>query len=92
MNAYAGFYADDFYSDGLGKKAWVNRKRQLSKKYSYITVTGRDFKMTKKKNSCEVSFFQNYESSSFSTQGTKHLKLVRRGGLWKISQENWKKK
>ena len=92
MNAYAGFYADDFYSDGLGKKAWVNRKRQLSKKYSYITVTGRDFKMTKKENSCEVSFFQNYESSSFSTQGTKHLKLVRRGGLWKISRENWKKK
>ncbi|MCP3943356.1 MAG: L,D-transpeptidase family protein [Desulfobacteraceae bacterium] len=92
MDAYAGFYADDFYSDGLGKKAWVNRKKQLSRKYNYITVTGKDFKMTKKKDSCEVSFFQNYESSNFSTQGTKHLKLVRKGGLWKISQENWKKK
>jgi hypothetical protein len=92
ITAYAGFYADDFSSDGLGKKAWVKRKRQLSKKYNYITVTGMDFKVTKKKDRCEVRFFQNYESSSFSTQGTKHLKLVRRDGLWKISRENWKKK
>jgi len=92
MDGYAGFYADNFYSDGLGKKAWVNRKRQLARKYSYITVTAQDFEVTKKENSCEVDFFQNYESSSFSTQGTKHLKLVRIGGLWKIYRENWKKK
>jgi len=92
MDVYADFYAKDFHSDGLGKKAWVNRKKQLSKKYNYITVTGTDFKVTKKEDSCDVRFFQNYESSSFSTQGTKHLKLVRRDGLWKISQENWKKK
>ncbi len=92
MDAYARFYADNFYSDGLGKKAWVKRKRQLSQKYNYITVTGTDFKVTKKEDGCEISFFQNYESSSFSTQGTKHIKFVRRDGLWKISQENWKKK
>lgn len=92
MDAYAGFYAADFSSDGLGKKSWVNRKRQLAKKYNYITVTGKDFKIIEKKDRCDVYFFQDYESSSFSTQGTKHLKLVRKGGLWKISQENWKEK
>jgi murein L,D-transpeptidase YafK len=92
MDAYAGFYAADFSSDGLGKKRWVNRKRQLAKKYNYITVTGKDFKIIEKKDRCDVYFFQDYESSSFSTQGTKHLKMVRKGGLWKISQENWKKK
>ncbi len=92
MDAYADFYAKNFHSDGLGKKAWVNRKKQLSKKYSYITVTGTGFKVNKREDSCDVSFFQNYESSSFSTQGTKHLKLVRADGVWKIFQENWKKK
>ncbi len=92
MDAYAGFYAADFSSDGLGKKRWVNRKRQLAKKYNYITVTGKDFKIIEKKDRCDVYFFQDYESSGFSTQGTKYLKMVRKGGLWKIYQENWKKK
>jgi len=92
MDAYAGFYAADFSSDGLGKKKWVNRKRQLAKKYRYIKVRGKDFKIIEKKDRCDVYFFQNYESSNFSTQGTKHLKLVRKNELWKISQENLKKK
>lgn len=92
MDAYAGFYAVDFSSDGLGKKKWVNRKRQLAKKYNYITVTGKDFKIIEKKDRCDVYFFQDYESSSFSTQGTKHLKMVRKGRLWKIFQENWNEK
>jgi len=92
MDAYAGFYAADFFSDGLGKKRWVNRKRQLAKKYNYIRVTGKDFKIIEKKDRCDVYFFQDYESSSFSTQGIKHLKFVRKSGLWKISQENWNEK
>ncbi len=92
MDAYAGFYAANFYSDGLGKKQWVNRKRQLAEKYNSITVTGREFKIIEKKDRCDVYFFQEYESGNFSIQGTKHLKLVRKGGLWKIFQENWKKK
>ncbi|MBU0969013.1 MAG: L,D-transpeptidase family protein [Proteobacteria bacterium] len=92
MDAYAGFYADDFYSDGLDKKSWVKRKTQLAQKYNYITVTGKNFKITTKKDGCEVTFLQEYESSNFSTKGTKQLKLVKKGGLWKISQENWKEK
>jgi len=40
----------------------------------------------------EIVFFQEYESSKFSTQGTKTLKLVDEGGLWKIYQESWKEK
>jgi murein L,D-transpeptidase YafK len=92
MDAYAGFYAPDFFSDGLGKKSWVKRKRQLAKKYNYITVTGKDFKIIENKDHSDVYFFQEYEASSFSTQGTKHLKLVRKGGLWMIFRENWKEK
>jgi len=93
MDSYAGFYAEEFRSDGLGKRAWVKRKRQIARKYNYITVTGKDFRIKKKKDDYyEVSFFQDYESSGFSTQGTKHLKFVKKGGLWKISQENWKEK
>lgn len=37
-------------------------------------------------------FFQEYESSGFTTQKTKKQKLVNKGGLWKIYQESWKEK
>lgn len=92
MEAYASFYASDFFSDGMDKKRWVGRKKALAQKYGFIRVNGKDFEVKKEKETCEVVFFQDYESSGLSTQGTKRLKLVNKGGLWKIYRESWKKK
>ncbi|MCK5163965.1 MAG: L,D-transpeptidase [Desulfobacula sp.] len=92
MDKYASFYANNFNSDGMNKKSWVQRKQNLAKKYDFINVTGSQFKVKLRKKICEVTFFQEYESSVFSTQGTKRLKLVNKGGLWKIYQESWKEK
>ena len=92
MAEYAGFYDRQFYSDGLGKVAWVKRKKRLARRYDYIHVTGSDYRVVRQKDGYEVSFMQNYESSGFSTKGLKQLKLVRKGGLWKIFRENWKGK
>ncbi|MBU2453826.1 MAG: L,D-transpeptidase [Proteobacteria bacterium] len=92
MEKFAFFYAENFYSDGMNKQKWVQRKQILAKKYNFINVSGRDFKVKLRKETCEVSFFQEYESSGLTTQGTKKLKLVNKGGLWKIYQESWKEK
>ena len=92
MVEYAAFYASDFYSDGLGKKAWVRKKKKLAKRYDYISVTGKDFKVVQKKDGYVVSFLQNYKSSGYSAQGRKKIKLVKKGGVWKIYRENWKGK
>jgi len=92
MDTYASFYDSNFYSDGFNKKNWVKRKRGLAKKYDFINVTGSKFEVEQKEQTCEVSFFQEYESSGLTAQGTKWLKLVNKGGLWKISQESWKEK
>lgn len=92
MDEYALFYASNFYSDGLNKTKWVKRKKSIARKYSFINVTGREFKIKQGKKKCEVTFFQEYESSGFSTQGTKRLKLVNKGGSWKIYHESWKEK
>ena len=92
MDKYAGFYAENFYSDGLSKSRWVKRKRLLAQKYDYINIVGTDFKVKINDKTCEVVFFQEYESSRLTTQGTKTLKLVDEGGLWKIYQESWKEK
>ncbi|WDP85925.1 MAG: nuclear transport factor 2 family protein [Desulfobacter sp.] len=92
MAEYAGFYANDFISDGLGKTAWVRRKKRLARQSDYILVTGKDYKVVQKKDGYEVSFLQNYESSGFSAKGRKELRLVKKGGVWKIFRENWKGK
>ncbi len=90
MTRYADFYASNFECDGLGKKAWVKRKKKLAQKYDYISVTGKDYKVVPRRDGYEVSFVQNYRSSGFSTQGRKQLKLVEQDGEWKIFRENWK--
>ena len=92
MDKYAQFYARDFVCDGMGKTAWVNRKKKLARKYDYIRVTGKNFKASPLKDGYKVSFVQYYKSSGFSTQGRKQLKLVRQDGEWKIFRENWKGK
>jgi len=92
MDAYALYYADNFYSDGMNKTIWVKRKRKIAKKYNFINVSGSEFKVKQKNKTCEVTFLQKYESSGYTAQGTKRLKLVNKGGLWKIYQESWKEK
>ena len=92
MDTYAYFYAKDFFSDGLNKRQWIRKKRRLAKKYNYINVSGENFKVKTTGGRSEVSFFQTYESSGFSTRGIKTLTLVDEGGKWKIYRESWKKK
>ncbi|WP_020589185.1 L,D-transpeptidase family protein [Desulfobacter curvatus] len=92
MDKYARFYTSDFVCDGMGKTAWVKRKKKLAGKYDYILVTGKDFKAFPTKDGYTVSFVQYYKSSGFSTHGRKQLKLVRQDGEWKIFRENWKGK
>ncbi len=92
MKNYADYYAANFYSDGMNKKQWVNRKAGIADKVSYINVTGTGFKTAFKDGRCVVTFSQTYESSIFKAKGTKQLTLIKTGGSWKIFQENWKKK
>ncbi len=92
IKRYAAFYADDFRSDGMDKKTWVERKRFLAEKNRFIRVTGRDFQVRVDKDRCEVSFFQDYRSSILNTQGVKTLHLIKKGGAWKIYRESWKEK
>lgn len=92
METYGSFYADNFFSDGMNRKRWIQKKRMLADKYSFIRVTGDNFKINRKKDQCEVTFFQEYASDQFKTEGIKKLKLVNKGGIWMIYQESWKRK
>ena len=92
MKKYASFYANHFYSDGFTKTRWISRKQRLANKYDFIYVSGQAFEIKFNKQTCEVVFLQKYKSSGFTAAGIKKLRLVNKGGLWKIYQETWKKK
>ena len=92
MEAYASFYSDRFYSDGMNKKQWVARKRGLARQYRYINVTGRDFRVNRTEDRITVRFFQTYESSGYVAEGIKKLTLVKEDQSWKIYRESWKGK
>ncbi|MFA5903838.1 MAG: L,D-transpeptidase family protein [Desulfobacula sp.] len=92
IDKYASFYANNFFSDGMNKKKWVERKRIIAGKNSFISVSGKKFQIKQQNDTCEVLFFQEYKSNGLTTQGTKKLNLINKGGLWKIYQESWKEK
>ena len=92
MDKYASFYANNFYSDGMNKKKWVERKKSIAGKNGFIKVTGKKVQIKQTNDTCEVVFFQDYKSSGLSTQGIKKLNLINKGGSWKIYQESWKEK
>ncbi|OGR26890.1 MAG: hypothetical protein A2277_17670 [Desulfobacterales bacterium RIFOXYA12_FULL_46_15] len=92
MDKYASFYANNFYSDGMNKKKWVERKKNIAGRNNIIKVSGKKFQIRQTNDTCEVTFFQDYQSSGLTTQGTKKLNLTNKGGSWKIYQESWKEK
>ncbi|MFO7750437.1 MAG: L,D-transpeptidase family protein [Desulfobacteraceae bacterium] len=92
MAAYSACYSQGFFADGMGKKQWVDRKSRLAEKYSYIRVTGKSFNIQETSGQWVVTFLQNYQASGFSARGIKKLVLVKEEGVWKISQESWKKR
>ena len=92
IDKYASFYANNFYSDGMNKETWIERKRNIALKNNIIKVSGKKFQIKQINDTCEAIFFQDYQSSGLSTQGTKKLKMVNKGGSWKIYQESWKEK
>lgn len=92
MKNYASFYSNRFYSDGMNKKQWVERKTGLARQYRYINVTGRNFQVSRTDDHLTVRFFQTYESSGYTAEGIKKLTLVKEDQSWKIYRETWKGK
>jgi murein L,D-transpeptidase YafK len=90
IELYGAFYSSDFFSEGMNKKSWLKYKDKLNKKYDYIKIDIKNPKIEKKGRHIQAVFFQNYESSGFSTKGVKTLVLKQEEGQWRILKESWK--
>lgn len=91
IDEYAKFYSPYFFSSGMDKVQWVDRKKYLNKTYKYIDVKISNLSFKHENEKILVKFQQQYESSGYSAEGSKVLVLVNEDKRWKIIQEIWKK-
>lgn len=91
IDEYSEFYSSDFFSSGMDKIKWVDRKKYLNEVYEYIDVRISNLSLKHEDKKILVKFQQQYKSSGYSADGSKVLVLVNEDKRWKIIQETWKK-
>lgn len=84
------YYASDFYSDGMNRGAWRDKKAYLNKVYKVLRVTAKDVRITVNNQTAKVRFVQFYQSDWHKDIGVKELSLVLKKGHWQIKAEQWR--
>ena len=91
VNAYLGFYAQDFQTPGaVPRRAWESERRQRVEGPDSIQVTLSNIGVSMdedKKNKATVRFRQQYRSPTFNASTNKTIVFVRSGERWLILQE-----
>jgi len=91
IRAYMSFYDKTFRSRGMNVKEWRRHRQDLNRKYHTVRVGIRDLKIDLLDNStARAVFVQDYRADDYEDYGIKELLLIKRGGHWKIKQEDWK--
>ena len=89
--AYLGFYADDFVTNGLNKAAFSNYKRRVNGSKRHIDVQLSDIDLLRypgEPNLVMAQFRQDYKSDNFSVSSTKQQFWRQQpDGSWKIVLE-----
>ena len=91
LKRYIGYYASDFHSGGMNRRAWYRHKRYLAKVYKVIRVEAKNVRVKVRGRAATVRFTQYYRSDWHRDVGTKTMQLVYRRGKWQIKSETWKK-
>lgn len=92
IDRYGAFYAGSFYSSGMDKKAWLEKKRRLSSINKNMEISIEKTIVEFKKDKARARFKENYRSRGHSSKGLKTLILVKEDGRWRILSETWVKK
>ncbi len=91
IRRYGQYYAQDFRSKGMNRRAWINYKKRLNRKYRFIRVTQDDLIIRHSKRQTTASFVQTYQSDQYKIVGRKKLVLKKENDGWKIYRELWRK-
>lgn len=91
LSTYISCYDRTFRSRGMNLAAWKNHRDRLNKKFRTIHVDLTNLKIsTVSKRMAEVNFTQNYRADDYYDVGIKKILLVKKGGEWKITREEWR--
>lgn len=92
VSGYISFYADTFQHGMRSRSAWESQRTKRLSSPSYISVSLSNVEIDLQSESlAEVSFTQDYSSSSYTDSGSKVLVLSKASGEWKIQEEKFKK-
>jgi len=90
LKRYMSYYAADFYSDGMNKAGWRDKKAYLNKVYKVLRITAKDVKIKVNGSTAKVTFVQYYQSDWHKDVGVKTMTLALRKGDWLIKSEQWR--
>ncbi len=86
IDTYGSCYASDFRFKKMGLPEWLEYKKNLNQKYSYIHVSI-DNLIIKIGKTNKATFVQHYKSSNYESVGVKELIFKREVEQWKIYRE-----
>lgn len=89
LNSYMSFYAGDFKSGDLNKRAWQRKKAHLNKVYNTLKIHAKNIDIAVNGDTATVRFTQYYKSDWHSDVGVKTISLVKKKGRWQILREDW---
>ena len=88
FDRYANHYSRAFVSDGMGRVAWLNKKRRINARKSFIKVEFDNvsvFSYPGESNLLVVTFDQDYRSSNFNDRSKKRQYWRQESdGRWRI--------
>jgi len=91
LQAYAEFYAGDFQADELDYRDWMDKKRRINVRKTFVEVGLQEisiFGYPGERDMAVVTFDQDYRSSDFNDRVHKHQYWRREAdGLWRIAYE-----
>ncbi|MBU0515641.1 MAG: L,D-transpeptidase family protein [Proteobacteria bacterium] len=88
LKTYIACYDESFRAQGMNKAQWKQYKDQLNRRYSFIRVKVSRLRVSLKGTDRAVAtFHQSYGSDYFHSRSIKTLRLVKRGGRWRIRRE-----
>lgn len=89
VNAYLNAYSDKFQPEGMGKKAWVEqRKQRVGGKSGSISLVLEGMNIQADAKKASASFVQQYSSGKYSDVVNKVLSLESTSGQWLIVRES----
>lgn len=91
LATYISCYDQSFRSRGMNLAAWKQHRERLNEKFRTIHVDLKDPKISPvSKHTAVVNFNQTYQADDYRDVGIKKILLVKKGGEWKITKEEWR--